>query len=112
MSELFIYRVRPGFIFGKGTDEETHEGETVTLTKEAAAPLSDVLELYQFDEPVPSGPADVTEPDSEGQPPEEEELDLSSLTVARLKELPAWESVPEPKPTRKADIIKAIQEVM
>ena len=44
--------------------------------------------------------------------PAKQEIDLSGMTVKELKALRAWEDVPDPKPTRKAEIIAAIEDAL
>ena len=48
----------------------------------------------------------------EVQPAEKSKYDFSAMTVKDLKALKVWEQIPDPKPTRKAEIIKAIEDAL
>lgn len=109
MSELLSYRVRDGFTFGVGTDEETPAGGIVKLTKEQGTPFLDVLELVGAENEAPAPELPEEQPD---EPAENWGQDLIDYTIAELKQLPQWGLIPEPRPTRKADIIEALELVM
>lgn len=114
-------------IFERGTDQEKKPGEIIELTEEQAGPfigkwLAPYQEPKTFAQEVkkhrllPDEPEEqpAPEPSAFAQEVEKHKLlpdDLPTMTVKQLTALPEWASVPEPKPTRKADIITAIRAV-
>lgn len=120
MAEKYKYKVRKGFVFELGTPDEKHAGEIVELTEAQAAGFPDSLipinaprNMRETVQAKPEKtPFEQAVLDEGGLLPDDEEgSELDKLTVSELKQLPEWESVPDPKPTRKADIIAAIVEV-
>lgn len=114
--------------FGEGTDEAKGPGEIIELTEEQAGPFVESKRLAPYSEPkpfarevkkhklLPDEPKEQPTPESNAfvQELEKHKLlpdELPGLTVKQLTALPEWEHVPEPKPTRKADMIAAIRKV-
>lgn len=112
--------------FNEGTDQAKGPGEIIELTEEQAGPFVKTKRLAPYikpggfarevgkhkllsDEP-PTSPA--PEPTGFAQEVEKHKLlpdELPGLTVKQLTALPDWDLVPEPKPTKKTDIIAAIR---
>lgn len=114
--------------FNEGTDEAKSRGEIIELTEEQAAPFVKTKRLAPYTEPttfaeevgkhklLPDEPKDppATAPTAFAQEVEKHKLlpdDLPGLTVKQLTALPEWKQVPDPKPTKKADVIAAIRAV-
>jgi hypothetical protein len=114
--------------FHEGTDEAKGPGEIVELTEEQAGPFVRSKRLAPYTEPggfaqevakhklLPDEPQKepAPEPSSFAQEVEKHRLlpdELPGLTVKQLTALPEWEQVPEPKPTKKTDILAAIRAV-
>jgi hypothetical protein len=114
--------------FDEGTDEAKGPGEIIELTEEQAGPFVKTKRLAPYAEPkafarevgkqklLPDEPEKepAPEPNDFAQEVEKHKLlpdDLPGLTVKQLTALPEWEQVPEPKPTKKAEIIAAIRKV-
>jgi len=114
--------------FHEGTDEAKGPGEIVELTEEQADPFVKTKRLAPHTEPggfakevekhklLPDETKKQPAPESSAfsQEVEKHKLlpdELPGLTVKQLTALPEWEQVPEPKPTRKTDIIAAIRAV-
>ena len=87
--------------FNEGTDQAKGPGEIVELTEEQAGPFVKTKRLALY-----------TKPGAFAQEVEKHKLlpdELPGLTVKQLTALPDWDLVPEPKPTKKTDIIAAIR---
>jgi len=91
----YTYRVRPGHTFG--AFRQYGPGMSVELTEEEAGGFRDKLVLVKD----AAGNEDI---------PPNEAAHLATLTVGQLKELPEFNDLPNPKPTRKDDILNAILE--
>ena len=103
--KTYQYKVKPGLKHNQGTPEEVIGGEIVELTLEQASGFLDKLIPLEKDAqniPVPPGDAPKDLVDKAG---------LEKMKVTELKELPEWVLVPDPKPTKKAEIIAAIVEL-
>ena len=89
----YTYRVKAGRAWGPY--REYGPGMTVELTEYEASGFLDTLELVK-----------------EGQTATgtDEAAHLATLTAAQLKELPEYAELENPKPQKKADILKAILE--
>jgi hypothetical protein len=114
--------------FNEGTDEVKGPGEIIELTEEQAGPFVKSKRLALYAEPKAFArevekhkllppepkPQPVPEPSPFAQEVEKHKLlpdELPGLTVKQLTALPEWEQVPEPKPTKKTDIMAAIRAV-
>jgi len=114
--------------FNEGTDEAKKPGEIIELTEEQAGPFVQTKRLAPYSEPggfkqkvekhklLPDEPKEpsASEPNAFAQEVEKHKLlpdELPGLTVKQLTALPEWEQIPEPKPTKKPDIIAAIRAV-
>ena len=116
--------------FHEGTDEAKGPGEIIELTEEQAGPFvsSKPQRLAPYSEPktfarevekhklLPDEPKEPPAPEPSAFAPEVEKHkllpdELPGLTVKQLTALPEWEQVPEPKPTRKTDILAAVRKV-
>ena len=91
----YTYKVKPGRRFGPF--RQWGPGDTLELTPEEAEGFPDTLEL-------------VREPGTPDEPIDHA-AHLQSLTVAQLTNLPEWDQVEPPRPTKKAEIIEAILEI-
>lgn len=114
--------------FEEGTDEAKGPGEIIELTEEQAGPFVQSKRLAPYTESsgfaqevkkhtlLPDEPKEESTPEASAfaQELEKHKLlpdELPGLTVKQLTTLPEWEQVPEPRPTRKADMIAAIRKV-
>jgi hypothetical protein len=116
--------------FHEGTDEAKGPGEIIELTEEQAAPFVQTKRLAPYSEPggfaqevkkhklLPDEPKEqpalTPEPSAFAQEVEKHKLlpdELPALSIKQLTALPEWAQVPEPKPTKKADIMAAIRAV-
>lgn len=92
------YILKPGYKHNQGTDDEIEPGDVIEMTVEQASGFLDKFEL------VAGEKAPKAEPKGKASD------DLDSLTVAELKALPEWDLIPEPRPTIKSKIVKALRE--
>lgn len=128
----YKYRVKPGREFGQGSDQYARAGDIVELTLTEAQGFC-YHENPAFDtfEPVGNTPRTLQSTSLRGQVEakpdktdfekevlkesvfdmDDEAFPFDSMTIAQLKALPEWNAVPDPKPTRKADILAAIKEI-
>lgn len=100
------YRVKPGRVFSvPGMDDYTPSGGVVELTTDQASGFMDLLVPLKRSEEAAIDEVKATIPVLAGY------AELESMTVAELKALTEWAAVPEPKPTRKAEIVESILKV-
>lgn len=116
--------------FHEGTDEAKGPGDIVELTEEQAGPFVATKRLAPLDGPtafaqeveqhklLTGEPQEQTAPAATpttfAQEVEKHTLlpdELPAMTVKQLTALPEWEQVPEPKPTKKVEILAAIRAV-
>jgi hypothetical protein len=114
--------------FHEGTDEAKGPGDIIELTEEQAGPFVQTKRLAPYTEPSAfarevgkhklltgeSKKEPTPDPSTFAQEVEKHKLlpdELPALTVKQLTALPEWEQVPEPKPTKKAEILAAIRAV-
>jgi hypothetical protein len=114
--------------FNEGTDEVKGPGDIVELTEEQAGPFVQTKRLAPYTEPTAfaqevgkhkllTGEPEkepAADPGTFAQEVEKHKLlpdELPGLTVKQLTTLPEWEQVPEPKPTKKPEILAAIRAV-
>jgi len=91
----YTYRVRPGCAFG--AFRQYGPGSTVELTEDEASGFLDKVVLVKD----AAGNEDI---------PINEAAHLATLTVGQLKGLPDFAKLPNPKPSKKDDILNAILE--
>jgi hypothetical protein len=126
------YVIKAGFRHNQGTPEEVGPGGIVELTEEQAAAFKDKLAPYhgeseegdwQTNEDADAFLENLTPfqrevlkhrllaDESKAQAEQKAADDLPGKSIKQLTALPEWAQVPEPKPTKKADILAAIRAV-